>query len=176
MQVPVGHRPRPHGRSHYNLWNRSIRVVVDLIGVAWLLRRDVRYRVAADRPPTLPRTGRPGGASGRRSERCRPATYETVWMGVGFLGQAIFTARFLVQWAASEKRRESVVPVAFWWISLFGGLTLLAYTVHKQDPPLILGQAMGLFVYVAEPDAGGQGAGGGPRGDGGASRPRRFGA
>ena len=38
VQVPVGHRPRPHGRSHYNLWNRSIQVVVDLLGVAWLLR------------------------------------------------------------------------------------------------------------------------------------------
>jgi len=76
------------------------------------------------------------------------AAYEKIWMGVGFLGQGIFTARFLVQWAASEKRRDSVVPVAFWWISLFGGLTLLAYTVHKQDPPLILGQAMGLVIYV----------------------------
>jgi glycosyltransferase involved in cell wall biosynthesis len=45
VQVPVGHRPRPHGRSHYNLWNRSLQVVVDLIGVAWLLRRPLRYRV-----------------------------------------------------------------------------------------------------------------------------------
>ncbi len=75
-------------------------------------------------------------------------TYEKVWMGVGFLGQGIFTARFLVQWVASEKECDSVVPVAFWWISLFGGLTLLAYTVHKRDPPLALGQAMGLVVYV----------------------------
>lgn len=74
--------------------------------------------------------------------------YETIWMGVGFLGQAIFTARFLVQWAASEKSRDVVVPVAFWWISVAGGLTLLAYTIHKQDPPLIIGQALGLFVYV----------------------------
>ncbi len=76
------------------------------------------------------------------------SAYETVWLGVGFLGQAIFTARFLVQWAVSEKCRNSVVPVAFWWISLFGGMTLLAYTIHKQDPPLILGQSMGLVVYV----------------------------
>ena len=45
VQVPVGHRPRPHGRSHYNLWNRSLQVVVDLLGVAWLLRRPLRYRV-----------------------------------------------------------------------------------------------------------------------------------
>ena len=73
---------------------------------------------------------------------------EAVWMGVGFSGQLIFTARFLVQWAASEKKREPVVPSAFWWISLFGGLTLLTYAIHKADPPFILGQAMGLVVYV----------------------------
>jgi hypothetical protein len=46
VQVPVHHRPRPHGRSHYNLWNRSLQVVVDLLGVAWLLRRPLRYQVA----------------------------------------------------------------------------------------------------------------------------------
>jgi glycosyltransferase involved in cell wall biosynthesis len=45
VQVPVGHRARPHGRSHYNLWNRSLQVVVDLLGVAWLLRRPMAYRV-----------------------------------------------------------------------------------------------------------------------------------
>jgi lipid-A-disaccharide synthase-like uncharacterized protein len=76
------------------------------------------------------------------------STYEKVWLGVGFAGQLIFTARFLVQWAVSEKQRDSVVPVAFWWISLFGGLTLLSYAVHRSDPPIILGQAMGLVVYV----------------------------
>lgn len=46
VQVPVTHRPRPHGTSHYNLWNRSLKVVVDLLGVAWLMRRPVRYEVA----------------------------------------------------------------------------------------------------------------------------------
>ena len=74
--------------------------------------------------------------------------YETIWLAIGFAGQLIFTARFLVQWAASEKKRESVVPVAFWWISLFGGLTLLTYAIHRGDPPFILGQGMGLIVYV----------------------------
>ncbi len=53
IEVPVTHRPRPHGRSHYNLWNRSLRVVVDLFGVAWLLRRPVLYRVVPDPPPSL---------------------------------------------------------------------------------------------------------------------------
>jgi dolichol-phosphate mannosyltransferase len=59
VQVPVSHRPRPHGASHYNLWNRSLRVVVDLFGVAWLLRRSVRYELAptaAEVPPSPPHT------------------------------------------------------------------------------------------------------------------------
>jgi glycosyltransferase involved in cell wall biosynthesis len=56
VQLPVIHRPRPHGRSHYNLWNRSIRVIVDLFGVAWLMRRPTRYEVAAE-PVTLPCPG-----------------------------------------------------------------------------------------------------------------------
>jgi len=64
VQVPVSHRPRPHGASHYNLWNRSLRVVVDLFGVAWLLRRPVRYEVAAETlssllSPTPPPTPTP---------------------------------------------------------------------------------------------------------------------
>ena len=46
VQLPVNHRPRPHGRSHYNLWNRSLRVIVDLFGVAWLMRRPTCYEVA----------------------------------------------------------------------------------------------------------------------------------
>src|SRR3954469_14585942 len=72
----------------------------------------------------------------------------TFWLVVGFLGQATFTARFLVQWIASEKERDSVVPVAFWWLSLLGGVALLAYAISRRDPVIIVGQAMGLFVYV----------------------------
>ncbi len=71
-----------------------------------------------------------------------------LWMAVGFLGQAIFTARFLVQWVVSEKKRDSVVPIAFWWLSLFGGMTLLSYAISRRDPVIIVGQGMGLFVYV----------------------------
>lgn len=77
-----------------------------------------------------------------------PRAVETVWLAVGFAGQGLFTARFLVQWAVSEKKRDSVVPVAFWWLSLTGGLVMLSYVVHRRDPVLILGQATGLFVYV----------------------------
>lgn len=72
----------------------------------------------------------------------------SLWVKIGFLGQAAFTARFLVQWVASEKKRDSVVPVAFWWLSIVGGLILLAYAIHRRDPVIIVGQATGLFVYT----------------------------
>ena len=75
-------------------------------------------------------------------------TSPTFWLVVGFLGQATFTARFVVQWIASEKRRDSVVPVAFWWLSLLGGLALLSYAISRRDPVIVVGQAMGIFVYV----------------------------
>ncbi len=75
-------------------------------------------------------------------------TSETLWIAIGFLGQALFTSRFLVQWIASERRRESVIPVAFWWLSVVGGLTLLSYAVWRQDPVFIIGQASGLVVYA----------------------------
>lgn len=70
------------------------------------------------------------------------------WQVVGFVGQGVFTARFLVQWIASEKRRDSVVPTAFWWLSIVGGCSILVYAIHRQDPVFIVGQGMGLVVYV----------------------------
>ena len=75
-------------------------------------------------------------------------TAEQVWLGIGLLGQAFFSARFLVQWIASERRKESVVPRQFWYFSLGGGLTLLLYAVYRMDPVFILGQGAGLFVYA----------------------------
>ena len=74
---------------------------------------------------------------------------DAAWLGVGFLGQAAFTSRFLVQWVASERRRDSVVPTAFWWFSLVGGLTLLSYAVYRlKDPVIIVGQCAGVFIYT----------------------------
>jgi lipid-A-disaccharide synthase-like uncharacterized protein len=70
------------------------------------------------------------------------------WQAIGFVGQGVFTARFLVQWIASEKKRDSVVPIAFWWLSLLGGFHLLAYAIYKRDPVFIVGQGAGLAVYV----------------------------
>ncbi len=72
---------------------------------------------------------------------------ETVWIAVGLAGQALFSARFLVQWIASERRKKSVIPVAFWYFSLAGGLVLLAYALWRRDPVFILGQATGAFIY-----------------------------
>ena len=69
------------------------------------------------------------------------------WLAIGFLGQALFSARFMVQWIASERKKTSVVPVAFWWLSLAGGSALLAYAIHRGDPVFIAGQAAGLLVY-----------------------------
>jgi lipid-A-disaccharide synthase-like uncharacterized protein len=75
-------------------------------------------------------------------------TAEQIWVGVGFLGQGLFSARFLVQWIASERRRRSVVPVQFWYLSLAGGIVLLSYAVYRLDPVFIAGQAAGLLVFA----------------------------
>jgi lipid-A-disaccharide synthase-like uncharacterized protein len=72
---------------------------------------------------------------------------ETIWLTIGFLGQGLFSARFLVQWLKSEKERKSVFPIAFWYFSIAGGITLLAYAIYRQDPVFIVGQATGLFIY-----------------------------
>ena len=64
------------------------------------------------------------------------------------MGQGLFTARFLLQWMVSEQKRYSVVPVAFWWLSLAGGVTLLAYALFRRDPVIVAGQGMGLVVYT----------------------------
>src|SRR3954453_20622304 len=71
-----------------------------------------------------------------------------LWLLIGFAGQAIFTARFLVQWIASERKRDSVVPVSFWWLSLLGGFLLLGYAISQRDPVFIVGQGAGMVIYV----------------------------
>lgn len=75
-------------------------------------------------------------------------TAEQLWLAIGLIGQAFFSARFLVQWIASERRGKSVVPRAFWYFSIGGGLTLLFYAIWRRDPVFILGQGAGLFVYA----------------------------
>jgi lipid-A-disaccharide synthase-like uncharacterized protein len=72
---------------------------------------------------------------------------EQFWLLVGFGGQAFFTMRFVVQWIASERRKESVIPVAFWFFSIGGGLTLFTYALHRLDPVFILGEGAGVLIY-----------------------------
>jgi lipid-A-disaccharide synthase-like uncharacterized protein len=72
----------------------------------------------------------------------------TPLMLFGFAGQALFSARFVVQWAVSESRKQSVVPLAFWYLSLGGGLLLLIYAILRHDPVFVLGQSAGLAVYA----------------------------
>ncbi|MGE3666441.1 MAG: lipid-A-disaccharide synthase N-terminal domain-containing protein [Steroidobacteraceae bacterium] len=69
-------------------------------------------------------------------------------MVLGFIAQGLFSARFLVQWIASERRGKSVVPRAFWYFSVAGGALLLAYAIHRKDPVFIVGQGAGLVVYL----------------------------
>ena len=72
----------------------------------------------------------------------------TLWLCLGFTGQGLFASRFLVQWVASERRRESHFPMVFWYLSIAGGLLSLLYAIHLRDPPFIFGQSAGLLVYT----------------------------
>jgi lipid-A-disaccharide synthase-like uncharacterized protein len=73
---------------------------------------------------------------------------DMVWIAIGFAGQALFAARFIVQWISSERRGHSVVPIAFWYFSLIGGTISLTYAVHIRAWPVVLGQATPLLIYA----------------------------
>ena len=70
------------------------------------------------------------------------------WAWVGIIAQALFTMRFVVQWIASERAGKSVIPMAFWIFSITGGTLLFIYALHGRDPVFIVGQGMGLGIYV----------------------------
>ena len=72
------------------------------------------------------------------------AVFMTVF---GFIGQLVFSARFLVQWFVSEREKKSVIPIAFWWLSIAGAIILLIYAIYRKDPVFIVGQATGFLVY-----------------------------
>ena len=76
------------------------------------------------------------------------STYALIWLCLGFFAQFMFMMRFVVQWIASEKAKESVVPLAFWYFSVAGGLLLLLYAIHRRDPVFIFGQSLGLLIYI----------------------------
>ena len=74
--------------------------------------------------------------------------HDPLWLVIGFAGQALFSMRFIVQWLQSEKVRRSVIPLAFWYFSLAGGTLLTAYALHRGDPVFIVGQSLGLLIYL----------------------------
>jgi lipid-A-disaccharide synthase-like uncharacterized protein len=73
------------------------------------------------------------------------------WVLIGFLGQAMFSVRFILQWIASEKRKESIIPVAFWYFSLGGGWILLVYAIRQMDPVFIAAYLLNPIIYVRNP-------------------------
>jgi lipid-A-disaccharide synthase-like uncharacterized protein len=70
------------------------------------------------------------------------------WLVLGFTAQALFASRFVVQWISSERAGQSIVPIAFWYLSLAGALLLLTYAIYRRDPVFILGQSLGGFIYA----------------------------
>jgi lipid-A-disaccharide synthase-like uncharacterized protein len=72
----------------------------------------------------------------------------SAWFVVGMIGQGIFGSRFLVQWLASERRKRSVIPIAFWYLSIAGSIVLLSYAIHRRDPVFIMGECGGIIIYI----------------------------
>ena len=75
-------------------------------------------------------------------------TAEFWWVAFGFAAQLLFFLRFLVQWIASERAGKSVMPTAFWYLSLSGGVMLFTYAIYRRDPVFIAGQSLGVLIYV----------------------------
>jgi lipid-A-disaccharide synthase-like uncharacterized protein len=73
---------------------------------------------------------------------------DSAWLVIGFVGQGLFSTRFLVQWISSEREGRSVLPVAFWYLSIAGSLTLFAYALHRRDVVFTVGQATGVLIYA----------------------------
>lgn len=73
---------------------------------------------------------------------------ERWWLLLGFCGQVLFMGRFVLQWLASERQRRSVLPVAFWHLSIAGALVLLAYAAHRRDPVFVAAQGFGVAIYL----------------------------
>ncbi|MGD0552246.1 MAG: lipid-A-disaccharide synthase N-terminal domain-containing protein [Sedimentisphaerales bacterium] len=71
-----------------------------------------------------------------------------VWFIIGFAGQVVFGARFILQWIVSEYKKRSQVPVAFWYISIIGSVILLIYSIHRRDLIFMLGLSLNTLIYV----------------------------
>jgi lipid-A-disaccharide synthase-like uncharacterized protein len=73
---------------------------------------------------------------------------ESVWLLIGFGGQALFMGRFVIQWLVSERSGRSVIPISFWYLSIAGALVLLVYAMHRRDPVFVAGQGLGVAIYL----------------------------
>jgi lipid-A-disaccharide synthase-like uncharacterized protein len=70
------------------------------------------------------------------------------WTILGLAGQFTFGGRFILQWLASEIKKQSHVPVAFWYLSLLGSVIMLIYSLHRQEPVIVLGFVLNIFIYI----------------------------
>lgn len=83
-----------------------------------------------------------------RSSFSEQIVKDPIWGVVGFVGQAVFGTRFILQWIVSEHKKKSHVPHAFWFISLVGSGILLAYAFHIRNPVFILGFSLNTLIYL----------------------------
>jgi len=74
--------------------------------------------------------------------------HDVLWKVIGFGGLGTFQARWVVQWLHSERHRESKVPLAFWWLSLFGSVLELMYFLRQQDPVGVAGYMISGVPYT----------------------------
>tara|TARA_B100000029_G_C17398569_1_gene896182 strand:- start:66 stop:362 length:297 start_codon:yes stop_codon:yes gene_type:complete len=74
--------------------------------------------------------------------------FEIIFLVIGFIGQGLFASRFIVQWIYSERKKESTIPISFWYLSIFGGIGLLIYAISRKDPVIITGQLFGIMIYT----------------------------
>ena len=73
---------------------------------------------------------------------------EIFFLAIGFIGQGLFASRFIYQLIYSERKNQSLIPVGFWYLSIFGGIGLLIYAIFRKDPVIIVGQSFGIFIYL----------------------------
>ena len=70
------------------------------------------------------------------------------WATAALVGQVIFGGRFVLQWIASEYKKRSYMPTAFWFMSLAGSLILLSYSIHIKNPIFMLGFSLNTLIYI----------------------------
>jgi len=70
------------------------------------------------------------------------------WVLFGFAAQFIFFLRFAVQWWVSEKKKQSVIPISFWYLSLVGTIMILIYAIQRKDIVFITASCLNSLIYI----------------------------